>query len=328
MKVFLTGATGYIGHQLALELAKLGFVVHALVRNSESPKLPQHQNIMVFEGDICNVHSVSHAMKGCDYVFHTAAFTNLNCKDISCFYDTNVLGTENVLKIALEENIKKVIYTSTLSVFGPSYKTVPITESQPRLTSYANDYELTKSMAEELVERYIKKGLPCVTLCVTKVYGPGLNTFSNGVNRLIRLMLSQRYLLVPDRLHICSNYVFIKDVIRAHILAMKPKVFNDKFIIGGENSDYANLFALIKTMTQSKVKIIKINYKVLRSIFSMLNVLHVVFKIPVKIRPRVLDALFVHRVSSSSKAIQNLKYEATQLKMGLEHTIQHIKLQS
>ncbi|GAA4281333.1 NAD-dependent epimerase/dehydratase family protein [Gaetbulibacter aestuarii] len=328
MKAFLTGATGYIGHQLALELARMDITVHALVRDLESPKIPEHKNIIPFEGDICNDHAVYKAMQHCDYVFHTAAFTNLNCTDISCFYETNVLGTENILKVALELKIKKVIYTSTLSVFGPSYKTVPIIESQPRLTSYANDYELTKSMAEELVERYINKGLSCVTLCVTKVYGPGLNTFSNGVNRLIRLMLSQRYLLVPDRLHVSSNYVFIKDVIQAHILAMKPKVVNEKFIIGGENTDYANLFELIKIMTRSKVKIIKVNYKILRSVFSILNILQVVFKMPIKIRPQVLDALFVHRVSSSGKAIEKLKYEATQLKMGLEHTINHIKLQS
>ena len=328
MKAFLTGATGYIGHQFALELASMDFTVHALVRDPESSKIPKHKNIILFEGDICKVRTVFKAMENCDYVFHTAAFTNLNCTDISCFYEANVKGTQHVLDAALALKIKKVIYTSTLSVFGPSYKTVPITESQPRLSSYANDYELTKSMAEELVESYIKKGLPCMTLCISKVYGPGLNTFSNGVNRLIRMMLSQRVMIVPDKLEVRSNYVFIQDVLKAHILAMKSELINEKFIIGGENTDYANLFELIKDLTKSRVRIIKVNYKALRFIFSFMNVLQILFKVPIKIRPRVLDALFVHRVSSSQKAIENLKYRSTHLKMGLEHTIQHIKLQS
>mgnify|MGYP000035008618 CR=1 FL=1 len=62
---------------------------------------------------------------------------------------------------------------------------VPITESQPRLTSYANDYELTKSMSEEVVSDYVKKGLSCIILNLTRVYGPGLNTYSNGLNKII-----------------------------------------------------------------------------------------------------------------------------------------------
>ena len=185
MKALLTGATGYIGHQLALKLASENFIVHALVRNPKSDKIPRHKNIIVCKGNICDYESIEKAMAGCDYVFHTAAFTNLKCKTIDNFYNVNVNGTKNVLKAALNHKIKKVIYTSTLSVYGPSYKMVPITETQPRLSSYANDYELTKSMSEESVLEYVKKGLSCVILNLTRVYGPGLNTFSNGVNRLI-----------------------------------------------------------------------------------------------------------------------------------------------
>ena len=185
MKVLLTGATGYIGHQLALKLAARNITVHALVRNLNSNKIPHHKNIILFKGDICDYQSIELAIEDCQYVFHVAAFTNLKCNKIDDFYTTNVLGTKNLLKAALKFNIKKLIYTSTLSVFGPALKNVPINELQPRLVSYSNDYELTKSMSEEVVREYTGKGLPCVILNVSKVYGPGLATFSNGVNKLI-----------------------------------------------------------------------------------------------------------------------------------------------
>ena len=146
MKVLLTGATGYIGHQLAIKLADENYEVNALVINLNSKNIPTHKNIKIFKGDIRNYKTIQKAISNCDYVFHTAAYTDLKCNKIDDFYETNVVGTTNVLKASLEENVKKVIYTSTLSVFGPSLYQVPITEDQPRIASYSNDYELTKSM--------------------------------------------------------------------------------------------------------------------------------------------------------------------------------------
>ena len=116
MKVFLTGATGYVGHQLALELANKNFKVHALTRNIGSSNIPEHANIKVFEGDICDYSSILKAMKQCQFVFHTAAHTNLKCRNIDNFFNTNVLGTENVLKAALKLDVKKVIYTNLCKV--------------------------------------------------------------------------------------------------------------------------------------------------------------------------------------------------------------------
>jgi nucleoside-diphosphate-sugar epimerase len=85
MKVFLTGATGYVGHKLALKLASENFLVYALITDINSNKIPKHKNIVVFEGDLCDYESICKAMEGCSYVFHTAAYTNLKCKSIDNF---------------------------------------------------------------------------------------------------------------------------------------------------------------------------------------------------------------------------------------------------
>lgn len=317
MKVFITGATGYVGHQLALKLASQEYMVHALVRDLNSANLPHHKNITVFEGDICDYNSILNAMDGCIYVFHTAAYTNLKCQSIDNFYNCNVVGTENILQAATELKVKKVIYTSTLSVFGPSYKEVPITEEQPRLTSYANDYELTKAMSEEAVLNYTRKGLPCVILNLTRVYGPGLSTFSNGVNKLITMIAKKDVLVVPSRFNIVSNYVFIDDVIDAHLLAIQNGESGEKYIIGGENLNYDELFKRIKSFTKSKIKILKVNYDLVKNslflsskIFGLSTITH-----------KVLDALFTNRSASSQKAISELRYKITPFDKGLHQTI-------
>lgn len=317
----VTGATGYVGHHLALKLASENFLVHALLRDINSYKIPKHKNIIVFEGDLCDYESILKAMKGCEYVFHTAAYTNLKCKSIDNFYKGNVVGTQNVLNAALHYQVKKVIYTSTLAAFGPSYKEVPITESQPRLTSYANDYELTKSMSEEVVMDYVKKGLNCTVLNLSRVYGPRLNTYSNGVNRLITKIARSSILIAPSKLNVISNYVFIDDVVNAHILALQLGKCGEKYIIGGENVSYQQLFNSIITLTKSNIRILKINYALVKRGIRVMYNLNGLLGLGFDLTPKVLDSLFTNQSASSEKAKTKLDYKITPFEIGLRRTI-------
>jgi len=324
MKVLLTGATGYIGHQLALKLAIQDYEVHALVRDLGSKKIPRHKNIIPVKGDLCEYETVQSAIKNCDYVFHTAAFTDLRCNKIDNFYKINVVGTRNVLEASMEERVKKVVYTSTLSTFGPALYKVPITENQPRIASYSNDYELTKSMSEDVVSEYVKKGLNCTILSLTRVYGPGLNTYSKGVNSLIFKMLNDKVLFVPSKLNIEANYVFIDDVINAELLALENGKSGEKYIIGGENSDYKTLFNHIKEISKSKIKTFQIDYNLVKNSIAFLNNLNSIFGRNFSLTPKVLDSLFTNRSASSQKAISTLNYKLTPFKIGLKQTINYL----
>jgi nucleoside-diphosphate-sugar epimerase len=324
MKVLLTGATGYIGHQLAIELAKRNFIVHALVRDLNSDKIPKHDNIVPFKGDICDLKSIKKAATNCEYVFHTAAFTDIKCNKIDNFYRTNVLGTTNVLQAALDEQIKKVVYTSTLSVFGPALFQVPITEEQPRLTSYSNDYELTKKMSEEEVLKFVKKGLNCTILNVTRVYGPGLKTFSNGVNTIISKIMQDKALYVPSKLEVEANYVYIDDVVNAELLAAENGRSGEKYIIGGENIDYEGLFKKIKTLSKSNISIKKVNYKFIKGVIGLISSINNLLGLNPPLTPKVLDSLFTNRSATSQKAISSLNYTITPLNRGLAQTIKYL----
>ena len=324
MRALITGATGYIGQQLALELANRDYAVHALVRDPESDSIPKHKNIILFKGDICNPDTVQKAVANCEYVFHTAAFTDMKCNKIDNFYTTNVVGTSNVLQASLDHRVKKVIFTSSLAVFGPALYQVPITEDQPRLESFSNDYELTKKMAEDEVSKYVKKGLNCSILNVSRVYGPGKKTFSNGVNTLISKIMSKKVLYVPSRLNVEANYVYIEDVVNAQILVAEKGQPGENYIIGGENINYKGLFRKIKALTNSNVRIKTVNYQLVRSVLGFLSNLNQLIGLTPKLTPKVLDSLFTNRSATSKKAISVLNYKITPLNKGLARTINHL----
>lgn len=326
MKIFITGATGYIGHQLVKTLAKQNHEISILVRDLFSKRIPKRKNIKIHQGDLCDYNSIYKAMKGCDYVFHAAAFTDLKCNELDKFYNTNVLGTENVLECALKHNVKKLIYTSTLSVFGPALLNVPINEKQPRLQSIENDYELTKTMSEELVKSYVEKGLSCCILNVSRVYGPGLNTYSNGVNKILQKIMKDKILLVPSNLHIEANYVYIDDVIDAQIKALSHGKNGENYIIGGENADYNKLFETAKQVARSNIKIVKVNYKLIKILIQFqVSVVKLLFMNPL-VTPKVLDSLFTNRSAISLKAKKTLGYHITPLREGMKQTINYLKV--
>jgi nucleoside-diphosphate-sugar epimerase len=106
MKVFVTGATGFIGSQLCKKLVDLGHQVHALYRSKSKALILRHPDIHLFKGDILDSDSLKNAMSGCQQIYHMAAFTEVWVKDESRIYDLNVTGTMNVLNVPLKQVLK------------------------------------------------------------------------------------------------------------------------------------------------------------------------------------------------------------------------------
>ena len=323
MKILITGATGYIGHKLALEAVARNYTVHILVRDMQSPLVPVHPNIIKFKGDITDKESVLAAMKGCDNVMHVAAIAKLWDKDSSIFYKVNVEGTRNILDAALMLGVKKLIYTSTCAVIGPSDKN-PMNENDPRIVAFENDYEISKYWAEELVKEYCSKGLFAINLAAPRVFGPGLITGGNVFDLLLQKILSLKMAFVPAFGHVLANYAFVDDVIQGHFLAIEKGLCGEKYILGGENISYTTFFNTIKEYAGKKIKLIRTpEFLLLAWSFIHMILCRVTGK-HTNVSPKIVRRFSQNRAFSCEKAIRQLVYTITPFSHGIQKTILHL----
>jgi nucleoside-diphosphate-sugar epimerase len=320
MKVLVTGATGYVGHNLALTLAQQGNEVNILVRNPDSVSIPRHRHIRVFKGDITEKISIVPAMKGCERVFHTAALVRLYANKPSSFYDVNVEGTRHVLDVALDTGVKKFAFTSTCGVIGPSLNK-PMSETDPRITGFSNDYDLSKFLAEKLVIDYAGMGLFTVIASATKVYGPGIETHSLSVNSIVRRFIQGKITFCPTPDNLLSNYVFIDDLVKGHIQAAEKGKSGEKYILGGENLSYADFFQTLRNVSDRKGILLPVS-KSLARFYGRWHFIQA--KLQRKepfFNSKGVNQIFCNKSFDCSKAIQDLGYTITPFARAIQTTI-------
>ncbi|HYC39796.1 MAG TPA: NAD-dependent epimerase/dehydratase family protein [Chitinophagaceae bacterium] len=320
MKIFITGATGYIGNKLAMEAALRGHQVHILVRDKNSRWLPEHGNITAFGGDIEDRHSIVTAMRGCEAVFHLAAVVKFSSSDRSIFYNVNVEGTRNMLDAAMELNVRKFLFTSSGAVMGPSAK-FPLSEDDPRIASFENDYEISKYWAEQLVKKYSDAGLDAVIVSPTGVYGPGLPTESNVFRGWITALLSYRVAFLPGNGERIRNFAYVDDVVNGHFLALEKGRRGEKYILGGENISYNTLVEIVRRIAGKKIYRIHSPVRLLKAWAAVHQLIHRIIGRPTHISPALIQRLMVDRALSCSKAIDQLGYSVTSIEEGMRHTI-------
>ncbi|MEZ4997286.1 MAG: SDR family oxidoreductase [Bacteroidales bacterium] len=250
MNCLLTGANGFIGIRLAEELSSGGHTVRCLVRSPEKFRpLSGLNGVTPVIGDLGSVHILEAAARGCDTVFHLAAFAKPWSKDKSLPFRINVTGTENVLKAAHKAGVKRFVFTSSAAVIGPSPGIDPIDEEYPRSVPFFNEYEETKAAAEELVKSYSRDGMECVIVNPTRVYGPGPVNESNSVTSMISMYSRGRWRIIPGDGTCVGNYVLVDDVVRGHIQAALMGKAGHRYILGGDNITFDQFFETLADLT-------------------------------------------------------------------------------
>jgi nucleoside-diphosphate-sugar epimerase len=320
MKIFITGATGYMGSQLVNKLAMQEEELNLLVRDLNTVNLPVGKNIKLFKGDITNAESIAIAVKGCTHVYHCAGLAKLSSPNRNTFLDVNVNGTKNVLQASLNANVQKFVFTSSAAVFGPSLH-IPFTENDSRIEPFESDYDLSKHLAENLVREFVSKSLNAVIVNPSRIYGPGPATYSNAVNRMIQYILNKKIILFPKIDKYLTNYCYITDVVNGHILAMHKGLTGENYILGGENITYSKLLQSITGYAATKNHILKIPVTCLKSI----AFLSLCLNKNTELTPLLITRLAKHRMLNSEKAINKLGYCITSFDKGIKSTIDYLK---
>ena len=318
--VLVTGATGYLGRQLALRLAGDGNIVHALYRSEAKLEGLQHKNIYPYRGTLTDAESINSAMQGCSQVYHLAALASAWTRNSRVFYDENVGGTENVLKVAEKQGVKKLVFTSSAGVLGPS-STDPNTEEKQFEAKHFTHYDRSKAMSENLVMEYVDKGLPAIVVNPTRIFGPGSMSTSNATTMMIDRYILGKWKIIPGDGESIGNYVFVEDVVNCHLLVMEKGRIGERYLAGGENLSFNEFFARLALVSGVQQKMYRLPVSLMMSAARMM--LGTAWLTGWS--PPIIPA-FVRRYNhnwkiSDKKARKELGYEPLSFEEGLKETI-------
>lgn len=240
--VLVTGASGFTGSALANELANRGYRVKALVRETSDLKLLDQQaiadgKIELCRGDVREFASVSAATKGVDYVYHIAALYRVAKHPDQVYWDVNVTGTENVLRAASENGVRRTLHCSTIGVHG-GVNDIPASEESAYAPS--DVYQITKLEGEKLAQRAIENGQPITIVRPAGIYGPGDLRFL----KLFSMVRSKRFIMFGSG-QTLMHMVYIDDLVAGMIQANESDTgLGQTVILAGE--EYVTLNELVR----------------------------------------------------------------------------------
>jgi nucleoside-diphosphate-sugar epimerase len=320
MKALVTGATGFIGSHLVEELLNRGYEVACLVRKTSNLKWLEGLNTELFEGDCSDKDSLNRCVKGQDYIFHLAGLTKTHCKDD--FYSVNTQGTENIVEAIKQfnPNIKRFVYLSSLSAFGPGNgNTIPNETHTPHPVS---DYGRSKLMGEASILKY-RDIIPASILRPSAVYGPRDSEFF-----LFFKFIKKRVL--PYWGNGCTSLLYIDDLINAILLTVEKEktIGNIYFLSDGiiySNNDIISEIASVLKVKAFKIKLPKA-FLLTISFFSD-RISKIICKSTMINRDKIKELLHDNWICDISKAKKELSFQPRiGIKKGIQWTADWYKI--
>ncbi len=257
----VTGGCGFIGSHIVEELARQGYrvrVIDSLIKGKlKSIKyLIDSGKVEYIEGDVRYRDAVDKAMKDVDYVFHLAGVhIQRSAESPEECINYNITGSYNVFKSALDHNVKRVVFSSSSSVYGDP-KTLPMREDSPIEPN--EPYGASKWMCEKLLEYLAKKGLKYNALRYFNVYGPRQAAhayYTTVVTAFVNRVLNNESPVIDGKGDQSMDFSHVSDVVRANLLAMKSDVENDVFNVGtGISTSVADLAHILLKIVGSDVQ--------------------------------------------------------------------------
>lgn len=252
MKCFVTGASGFVGANLAHELVARGHDVKALLRKGSDARGLQGAEYEPVYGDLSAVAPLAAAMRGCDWCFHVAASYHLWLKDYAPMYAANVAGTRNVISAALEAGCSRIVYTSTVGCVGlpravngaiePTCEDSPVSCAQ-----MSNHYKRSKWEAEQVAREFAAEGAPVVIVNPSAPVGPR-DVKPTPTGKVIMDFLNRQ---MPAYIDTGLNWVHVRDVVVGHILAAEKGKPGERYILGHAEGNWTmkQTLAVLESLT-------------------------------------------------------------------------------
>lgn len=241
--VLVTGGTGFLGAYIIKHLVERHIPVRALRRSAKTPFfIPPSlmEKVEWVEGDVMDVVSLHDAMQGVDKVIHAAAVVSFNRRHRNLMYQANIIGTENMVNVALENNIDRFVHVSSVAALGRTSHNEEVNEEKKWQPSTTNtQYAITKHQAELEVWRAFAEGLPGVIINPSTILGFGDWHHSSCA------IFKSVYKEFPWYTEGINGFVGVEDVAAAAVALLYSDITERRFIINADNWCFQELFNAI-----------------------------------------------------------------------------------
>jgi nucleoside-diphosphate-sugar epimerase len=320
VKVFVTGGTGFIGSEVVRQLRARGDEVVCLVRNPEKGKAVAELGCEIANGDLGDERGIREGMSGCDAVIHAAAIyeVGIPASEREAMREANVGGTERVLGAALELRIPKVVYVSTVGVFGNTHGKVVDESYEHPAKDFTSCYEKTKWEAHQVAKRLIAEGLPCVIVQPGGVYGPG---DTSSIAELLNQFLAGKMPLIPfPELGICLSHV--EDIAAGILLGLEKGKPGEAYVISGPKTTVREAIGVVADVTGKKAPKRALPTGLMKAMIPIGPLVGKMMGQPPNLRELISSADGVTFWATYEKAHRELGYEPRGLELGLRQTLE------
>ena len=264
MKVFVTGATGFLGSHVARALAAQGAELRLLVRASSDLRNIADLSAERVTGDLRDPASIEKAISGCEVVFHVAADYRLWVRDPEQMYRSNVEGTRTLLEAARKQGVRRVVYTSSVATMGfasngrgPSADNRLTDEDSPvSLADMIGHYKRSKFMAEQVAFEAARSGSDVVIVNPTTPIGER-DVKPTPTGRIVLDFLKRKF---PAYVDTGLNLVDATECAHGHIQALEKGKSGERYILGGENLTLKQILDRLAMITGLKSPTVKLPY--------------------------------------------------------------------
>ncbi|MDZ7756692.1 NAD-dependent epimerase/dehydratase family protein [Rhodohalobacter sp.] len=319
MNAFVTGGTGFIGSHLTDALIKHQDYedVKCLVRSRE--KWLERKDFIKVEGDLSSIQSMDKALNGVDVIFHIAAIVKAPTQ--AEFNHANVQATENLLRLAMKNNIKKMVILSSLAAAGPSNGS-PLTEDDPM--NPVSMYGKSKKRMEEMIHEVAPDDMSITILRPPAVYGPR----EDQIFTLFKMMKYGIAPIVGDGNHPQLSIVYVKDVVQAILKSAdqtEPGI-HTYFIDGEKIANWNMIRDIVTTVLNKKNVPVKLNPAWVKKIAGAVETTASFFGLYPVINREKANEMILEWTCTHDKAKRELDYQPEySLEEGISRTLRWYK---
>jgi nucleoside-diphosphate-sugar epimerase len=319
VRAFVTGATGFIGGHVARKLRERGDEVVALVRSPEKADALRDLGCELIEGDLSSTEAITRGVKDADGVFHIGAIYKVGVpkSEHESLFEANVRGTGRVLDAAIEARVPRILYVSTVAVFGDTGGEVVDETYRRPSRDFLSCYDETKFLAHEIAEERIARGAPIIVAQPGGVYGPGDHSeLGNMIDQAATGKLPAK--VFPD-----SGFMFgyVEDIADGILLAFDKGEVGEAYVLAGEKSTMGELVDKACKVAGRKPPRMTMPTGVVKAVAPFGRVVGPLLGFPPNMRELVKTSADVTYWATDQKARRELGFAPRDLEAGLRQTL-------